>query len=62
MGGDVWYETEEDEAGNVRSTGPSHDMVNAEQRLKHVELLKPEICSLDCGSLNFGNGGYCQGC
>ena len=25
-------------------------------RLPHVEELLPEICSLDCGSLNFGDG------
>jgi uncharacterized protein (DUF849 family) len=25
-------------------------------RLAHVEALKPEICTLDCGSMNFGDG------
>ena len=34
------------------------DMVNAAQRMAHVEALKPEICSLDCGSLNFGDSVY----
>lgn len=58
MGGDMFYETEEDEDGNVFSTGESHDMVSASLRLEHIEVLKPEICSLDCGSLNFGDGMY----
>ena len=25
------------------------DMASAEERLRHVELIRPEICSLDCG-------------
>jgi len=27
-----------------------------EERVRHITELKPEICSLDMGSLNFGNG------
>ena len=30
-------------------------MVGPEQRLAHVEALQPEICSLDCGTMNFGD-------
>ncbi|UPK20518.1 3-keto-5-aminohexanoate cleavage protein [Bradyrhizobium sp. 131] len=30
------------------------DMVGALERLAHVEELRPEICTLDCGSMNFG--------
>ncbi|HWT22601.1 MAG TPA: 3-keto-5-aminohexanoate cleavage protein [Solirubrobacteraceae bacterium] len=33
------------------------DMVGAEERLAHVEALRPEICTLDCGSMNFAAGG-----
>jgi uncharacterized protein (DUF849 family) len=33
------------------------DMVGAAERLAHVEELLPEICTLDCGSLNFAAGG-----
>lgn len=33
------------------------DLVNGLERLAHVEVIKPDICSLDCGSLNFGEGG-----
>lgn len=32
------------------------DMVGALERLVHVEELRPEICTLDCGSMNFGAG------
>jgi uncharacterized protein (DUF849 family) len=32
------------------------DLVNGVERLKHVEELLPDICTLDCGSLNFGEG------
>ena len=32
------------------------DLVNQATRLAHVEALRPEICTLDCGSLNFGEG------
>ncbi len=36
--------------------GPGTDMVGALERLAHVEELLPDVCSLDCGSLNFGMG------
>jgi uncharacterized protein (DUF849 family) len=33
------------------------DMACAAERLAHVEELMPEICTLDCGSMNFAAGG-----
>jgi uncharacterized protein (DUF849 family) len=33
------------------------DMAGAAERLAHVEELMPEICTLDCGSMNFAAGG-----
>ena len=33
------------------------DMVGARERLVHVQELLPEICTLDCGSMNFAAGG-----
>jgi uncharacterized protein (DUF849 family) len=33
------------------------DMAGAAERLAHVEALRPEICTLDCGSMNFAAGG-----
>ncbi len=32
------------------------DLAPALERLNHVEELKPEICTLDCGTMNFGDG------
>ena len=32
------------------------DLVNGVERLKHVGEVMPDICTLDCGSLNFGEG------
>ena len=51
MGGD-WVPSREDPA----LPGPGTDMISAEERLAHVRECLPEICSLDCGTLNFGNG------
>lgn len=34
------------------------DLVGAEERLVHVARLLPEICTLDCGSMNFAEGDY----
>jgi uncharacterized protein (DUF849 family) len=33
------------------------DMIGARERLAHVEELRPEICTLDCGTMNFAAGG-----
>jgi 3-dehydrocarnitine:acetyl-CoA trimethylamine transferase len=33
------------------------DMAGAAERLAHVEEIRPEICTLDCGSMNFAAGG-----
>jgi uncharacterized protein (DUF849 family) len=33
------------------------DMAGADERLAHVEELRPEICTLDMGSMNFAAGG-----
>ncbi|MBZ6227418.1 3-keto-5-aminohexanoate cleavage protein [Streptomyces olivaceus] len=35
---------------------PGTDLVSGLERLPHVEDLLPDICTLDCGSLNFGDG------
>jgi uncharacterized protein (DUF849 family) len=36
--------------------GAGTDLVGPAERLLHIEKLRPEICTLDCGSLNFGDG------
>ncbi len=33
------------------------DMAGATERLDHVTRLRPEICTLDCGTMNFASGG-----
>ena len=33
-------------------------MAGATERLAHVAELLPEICTLDCGTMNFGEGDY----
>ena len=50
MGGD-WTPSEADWA----QPGPGTDMIGPDERLVHVADCLPEICSLDCGTLNFGN-------
>ena len=40
---------------NPMNFGEGTDLVGALERLQHVERLRPDICSLDCGSLNFGD-------
>jgi len=51
MGGD-WVASDD----NPAMPGPGTDMIGPEERLAHVSALRPEICSLDCGTMNFGNG------
>ena len=52
MGGDLDIGRGE----SPRDWGPASDLVGPLERLVHVEALRPEICTLDCGSLNFGDG------
>ncbi|MGH1424970.1 MAG: 3-keto-5-aminohexanoate cleavage protein [Pseudooceanicola sp.] len=35
---------------------PGSDLVGQRERLAHVEALRPDICTLDCGSYNVGEG------
>jgi len=51
MGGD-WIQ----DAENPAMPGPGTDMISADDRLIHIEECRPDICSLDCGTLNFGDG------
>ncbi len=52
MGGDLDVGPGED----PMAFGSGTDMVGPLTRLAHVEELLPDICSLDCGSLNFSDG------
>ena len=51
MGGD--FELGETD---LKIAGPATDLIGPLERLVHVEALLPEICTLDCGTLNFGDG------
>jgi uncharacterized protein (DUF849 family) len=51
MGGDV----EVGEGEKPMQWGPGTDLVGPVERLAHVAELRPEICTLDCGTLNFGD-------
>ena len=52
MGGDLEIGAGE----NPTRFGPATDLVGPLTRLVHVEELLPDICTLDCGTLNFGDG------
>ena len=49
MGGTM-YLTDAD----PRNMGPGTDLVPSDVRFQHIEELLPEICTIDCGSMNFG--------
>jgi uncharacterized protein (DUF849 family) len=54
MGGDMVLGGDED----VLPLNPDGtDMAGATERLDHVTTLLPEICTLDCGTMNFASGG-----
>ena len=38
--------------------GPGTDMIGAEARLIHIADCLPEICTLDCGTMNFAENDY----
>ncbi|WP_295803232.1 3-keto-5-aminohexanoate cleavage protein [uncultured Microbulbifer sp.] len=52
MGGDLLLGPDENPMAFAEGT----DVVGGIERLAHIEELRPEICTLDCGSLNFGDG------
>ncbi len=52
MGGDLEIGPGE----NPTRFGPGTDLVGPLERLVHVQALLPDICTLDCGTLNFGDG------
>ncbi|MFT3688480.1 3-keto-5-aminohexanoate cleavage protein [Paenirhodobacter sp.] len=54
MGGDMVF-------GPVESPlpiGPGTDMAGATERMAHVAECLPEICTLDCGTMNFAEADY----
>lgn len=55
MGGDMTLGSPE---APLPPSDKGTDMVGATERLEHVAKLLPEICTLDCGTMNFGEGDY----
>ena len=53
MGGDLIVDD-----ARPTTAGPGSDMVPALDRLEHIDALLPEMCTLDCGSMNFYEGDY----
>ncbi len=55
MGGDL---TLGDVEQPLPPSSEGTDMAGATERLAHVERVMPEICTLDCGTMNVGEGDY----
>lgn len=55
MGGDLV-------TGSVESplplSGSGTDLAGASERVEHLRLCRPEICTLDCGTMNFAEADY----
>jgi 3-dehydrocarnitine:acetyl-CoA trimethylamine transferase len=54
MGGDMVFGAPEQPLPLVAGT----DMVGAAARVEHVKQCRPEICTLDCGTMNFAEADY----
>ena len=54
MGGDIIFGSTEQPFPTVAGT----DMVGATERVAHVAECLPEICTLDCGTMNFAEADY----
>jgi len=54
MGGDMVF------GGTDRPLplAPGTDMIGAEERIAHLASCRPEICTLDCGTMNFAESDY----
>lgn len=55
MGGDLFLGPDDDPTNFDRK---DTDCVGQVERMEHVEMLLPEICSLDCGSFNYNVPNY----
>ena len=53
-GGDIIFGPTE----NPMALSPATDMIGASARVEHVAECLPEICTLDCGTMNFAEADY----
>lgn len=56
MGGDIYLGSED----SPLDLDPRTDMVGAAERVAHIIECRPEICTLDCGTMNFAEANYIQ--
>jgi uncharacterized protein (DUF849 family) len=54
MGGDLVFDGTE----AMHRMSPKSDMAGAAERVQHVLDCRPEICTLDCGTMNFAEADY----
>jgi len=54
MGGDLYFGP----ASKPLPLASATDFVSAEERMEHVANCLPEICTLDCGTMNFAEADY----
>ena len=54
MGGDLVFGDPESPLPLAEGT----DMIGASARLEHIAVCRPEICTLDCGTMNFAESNY----
>ncbi|WP_323006117.1 3-keto-5-aminohexanoate cleavage protein [Pseudorhodobacter sp.] len=54
MGGDLLFDGTE----KMNQMAGNSDMAGAEERVAHVVECRPEICTLDCGTMNFNEADY----
>ena len=54
MGGDMVFGP----TSNPLELSKDTDMIGAEERIEHVAVCLPEICTLDCGTMNFAEADY----
>ena len=56
MGGDIYLGLDAENPLPLKE--PETDMIGASERIKHLVTCKPEICTLDCGTMNFAEDNY----
>ncbi|MDX5413593.1 MAG: 3-keto-5-aminohexanoate cleavage protein, partial [Rhodobacterales bacterium] len=54
MGGDLMFDGTE----AMNRMSQRSDMAGATERVRHVVECRPEICTLDCGTMNFAEADY----
>jgi len=54
MGGDLMFDGTE----SMNRMSQKSDMAGAAERVQHVVDCRPEICTLDCGTMNFAEADY----